>query len=154
FGLAAPLAALWLKDAGLDNRLAGLNTSVYYFGIALAAPLVPVLMRHCGRHCMVGGMVLDGLAVALFPWASGLAGWFALRFLCGVGTALCLIPMETLVNHAAPPQRRARNFGIYATSVALGVGLGPLLGLPFYRHAPLATFAGGGLVAIVGALLL
>jgi MFS family permease len=154
FGLGAPLASLWLKDAGLDNKLTGLNTSVYYLGIALAAPLVPGLMRRGCRHCMVAGMVLDGVTVSIFPWVGGLAWWFGLRFLCGVGTALCLIPMETQVNRDAPRERRARDFGFYATSVALGIGLGPLVGLPFYRESPRLAFAFGGLVTIAGVLLL
>ena len=35
-----------------------------------------------------------------------------------MATALSIIPMETLVNHNAPPERRARDFGLYAFSVA------------------------------------
>ena len=80
-------------------------------------------------------MVVDGLTTALFPWAGCVAGWNLLRLLSGIATALCLIPMETRVNHNAEPSRRARDFGIYAFFVAIGVGLGPVTGLLLYDTA-------------------
>src|SRR4051794_23653272 len=124
FGLGAPLSALWLERAGLRAGVLGLNTSLYYLGVALASPLVPWLMRRDARLCVAVGMVLDALATAGFPLCSEALGWHLLRLVAGVGTALSLIPMETLVNSNAPPDRRARDFGVYAVCVALGIALG------------------------------
>ena len=153
FGLGAPLASLWLRDAGCGARLIGLNTSLYYLGIALAAFAVPYLMRRAGRLCVVAGIVADAIVIALFPWVEALPSWVLLRVLGGIGTALSLIPMETLVNHNAVPERRARDFGYYAFSVALGVALGSLIGLPLYPLAPRFAFALGGLVTLTSALV-
>src|SRR3954468_2896704 len=153
FGLGAPLASLWLRDAGCSAKVIGLNTSVYYLGIAAASAYVPRLMRRAGRGCVVAGIAVDALVTALFPWADGPAGWFLLRLTGGIATALSLIPMETLVNHNAPPHRRARDFGFYAFSVALGVGLGSLAGLPLYPICPRLAFALGGLVTLLAAVL-
>src|SRR5579872_193518 len=102
FGLGAPLAALWLRDAGCSAKVIGLNTSIYYLGVAGASLLVPCLMRWRSRACVVGGMFLDALTTAVFPYAPGPIAWFLLRLLGGAGTALSLIPVETLVNHNAP----------------------------------------------------
>jgi MFS family permease len=153
FGLGAPLASLWLRDAGHDARIIGLNTSVYYLGIALAALAVPWLMRRASRACVVTGIVTDALVTALFPWTESLPIWFAFRLVGGIGTALSLIPVETLINQSAAPERRAREFGCYAVSVALGVALGSLVGLPLYPLAPRLTFALGGLVTLAAALI-
>jgi MFS family permease len=153
FGLSAPLASLWLRDAGRGARVIGLNTSLYYLGVALAALAVPCLMRRAGRACVVGGIVADAVATILFPWADALPLWFALRLAGGMATALSIIPMETLVNHNAPPERRARDFGFYAFSVALGWALGSLVGLPLYALAPRFAFALGGSVTLGAALL-
>jgi MFS family permease len=153
FGLSAPLASLWLRDAGRSAGVIGLNTSIYYLGVVLAALVVPHLMRRAGRAIVVGGIVTDAVVTALFPWANSLPVWFALRLLGGVATALSVIPMETLVNHNAPPQRRARDFGLYAFSVALGVALGSLVGLLLYPLAPRFAFALGGLVTLAAAVL-
>ncbi len=152
FGLGAPLASLWLRDAGRSARVIGLNTSLYYLGVALAAFAVPCLMRRFCRLCVVGGIVADAVVTALFPWAESLLAWSLLRLIGGMATALSIIPMETLVNHNAPPERRARDFGFYAFSVALGVALGSLIGLPLYPLAPRWTFALGGLVTLASAL--
>jgi MFS family permease len=153
FGLSAPLASLWLRDAGCSAAIIGLNTSLYYLGVAGAALAVPRLMRRAGRAGVVGGIVTDAVVTALFPWGGTLPGWFALRLLGGMATALSVIPMETLVNHNAPPERRARDFGLYAFGVALGVALGSLVGLLLYPLAPRFAFALGGLVTLASAVL-
>lgn len=153
FGLGAPLASLWLRDSGHSSRIIGLNTSLYYLGIALAALAVPWLMRRASRACVLAGIITDALVTALFPWGDSLPIWFALRLVGGIGTALSLIPVETLINQNAAPERRARDFGCYAFSVALGVALGSLIGLPLYPLAPRLTFALGGLVTLAAALV-
>lgn len=153
FGLGATLSSLWLKDAGCCAGTIGLNTTFYYLGVALASPFVPWLMRRASRSCVVTGMLLDALTTALFPLCDGVFLWHLLRFVGGVGTALSLIPMETLVNHNAAPERRARDFGIYAVCVALGIALGSVLGLPLYPHAPRLAFALGGGVTLLATSL-
>src|SRR6266851_1323407 len=127
FGVGATLASPFLAEAGYDKTIIGLNTSIYYLGVAVASVTLQSVMRKTGRACIVVGMVIDALAVLLFPWVSGPVGWFTLRLIAGASTALSIIPMETMVNRNAPPQRRARDFGLYAMSVALGVGLGPVV---------------------------
>jgi MFS family permease len=154
FGAGAPPASLWLRDHGSSDTLIGLNAAVYYLGIALTAPLVPGLMRRWGRGCIIAGMVLAAVTVALFPWGGGLVGWFALRFLNGVAGAMSLIPLETEVNHGAPPEQRSRNFGIYAVCMALGIAVGNWFGLQLYGGAPELAFALGGAPAFVAALLI
>jgi MFS family permease len=154
FGLGAPLASLWLQDAGHTPTVIGLNTGIYYLGIALAAGAVPWLMRRLGHGCPVLGMVLSGLTVALFPWAGSLGGWFGLRLVNGLAGALSLIPMETLVNRESPPARRARNFGFYAFSVAGGWALGNLVGLQMYQGAARGAFALGGAVSVAAGLVI
>jgi MFS family permease len=149
FGLGAPLASLWLRDAGCSAAVIGLNTSLYYLGVAVAAPIVPLLMRRGNRACVIAGMILDAATTAAFPWCQGFVLWHLLRLLGGFGTALSLIPMETCVNQGAAPEYRARAFGVYAFCVALGIALGSVVGLPLYPHLPQLAFALGGLVTLV-----
>ncbi len=153
FGLGAPLASLWLGDSGYSSGAIGLNTSAYYFGVALASLAVPALMRRANRACVLTGMVLDAVTTAVFPWVSGAAPWMLLRLMGGVGTALSLIPMETLVNHNAPPDRRARDFAVYAVSVALGIAGGHVVGLLLYHERPYLAFGLGGLVTLAATAL-
>src|SRR5262249_46018556 len=93
--------------------------------------------------------------VALFPWVPTLAGWQLLRFLDGVAAALSVIPTETFLNQHSPPGQRARNFGVYALCVALGLALGNFVGLQLYVPMPYGAFAMGGLAgAVAGGLVL
>ncbi len=153
FGLGAPLASLWLRDAGASDTVIGLNTGVYYGGIALAAAAVPWLMRRYGRGCVVMGMAASGVTVALFPWGGSFAWWFLLRLLNGFAGALSLIPVETQVNHLAPPEQRSRDFGLYALSIALGMATGTLTGLQMYADAARLAFLLGGVMAVLAAVV-
>jgi MFS family permease len=153
FGVEAPIASLWLQDAGHSTRTIGLNAATYYLGIALAAGLVPALMRRLGRWCIVGGMVASGITVAAFPWCGGLYGFFLLRLLNGIAGAFSLIPLETLLGLQAQPEQRARSFGFYAFCVGLGMALGTLAGLQLYAAAPRTAFALGGVIAALAGLL-
>ena len=149
FGAGAPLASLWLERAGYKETIVGLNTAVYYLGIALTAAAVPWMMRRWGRRCLAVGMVVSGLTVIAFPWGQGLTGWFLLRALNGVAGAMSLIPLETLVNKTSPPAQRARNFGFYAFSVALGWALGTCLGTALDTQSPRLAFGVGGAVTLL-----
>lgn len=149
FGLGAPLASLWLHGQGWSDTLVGLNTGTYYLGIALAALLVPRLMRRWGKGCVAVGCLASGGAVALFPWAGAPAGYFALRLLNGAGAAMALIPLETYVNRDLPADRRARNFGLYACALTIGLALGNWIGLQTYADAPRVAFLFGGAVTIL-----
>ena len=153
FGLGAPLAALWLKQAGSTDTIIGLNTAAYYGGLALAALAAPFLMRRFGPSCATVGMALSGVTVALFPWGGSLSWWFGLRVLGGIAGALCLIPMETYVNRDLPPENRGRNFGLYAVALTLGWALGNWLGLALVAEMPHLAFLTGGAAALIGALV-
>jgi MFS family permease len=154
FGLGAPLASLWLKDAGYSDSIAGASAGIYYLGIAVTAAAVPRLMRRWGRFCPIAGFVLSGASTMLFPWGGSLFGWLTLRLLNGVGGAMSLIPLETYVNRHSPLEQRSRNFGIYAVAIALGWALGNLIGLQLYNGAAVLAFLVGGAVTLLALPLL
>jgi MFS family permease len=152
FGANAPLASLRMQDGGASDTFVGLGTATYYLGIALTAPLVPALMRRWGHRVLALGMVATAATAAAFPWGSG-AGWFLLRGLNGVAGALSLIPLESYVNYRAANERRAQAFGYYAFSIALGMALGTLGGLPLYPLCPRTAFVLGGVPALLGGVV-
>jgi MFS family permease len=152
FGAGAPLASLWLKDAGCSDAFIGLNTAAYYLGIAAAAGFIPPLMRRFRAASPVAGMAAAALTVAIFPFGQGTAAWFGLRILNGFAGALSIIPMETLINRHSRGAERSQNFGYYAFSMAIGIASGELLGLQLYSSAPYLAFALGGLGPLLAAI--
>jgi MFS family permease len=156
FGVTGPsgLCSLWLERAGCNDTLLGLNTSIYYGGILLGSLFVPWMMRVWGRGCVVAGMIVSGVSVALFPWGSGLSDWLALRLVTGFVGAMSLVPVETMVNKNAAPQQRARDFGFYAIAMASGIALGILVGLQLFEDAPALPFLLGGAMSLLGGVLM
>ena len=153
FGVSAALASIWMQEAGCGDALIGLNTGTYYLGIVLAATAVPWLMRRLGPLALLLGLIASGATAAAFPWATSPAGWFVLRALNGVASALSLIPLETCVNRKSSAQRRAQNFGCYAFCIALGMALGNLVALQMAPSQPYLAFLFGGAAALVGAAI-
>jgi MFS family permease len=149
FGLGAPLASLWLRDTGASDTLIGLNTTLYYLGIATTAGLVPAMLRRWGQSCVVAGMLVSGLTVAWLPWSGSLTAWLLFRWVNGVAGAMSLIPTETLVNRHSPAGYRARNFGLYAFAIALGWALGNFVGLQMYETMPRLAFVIGGSAGVL-----
>ena len=62
--------------------------------------------------------------------------------------ALFLIPLETEINQGAHPERRSRDFGLYAVCIALGVAAGVGLGPQIYSVMPRIAFLLGGVVTV------
>jgi MFS family permease len=153
FGVSAPLASRWLQDHGFSKTVIGLNTGVYYLGIALAANLVPLAMRRRAHLGLFLGMIASAVTAAVFPFGGGLTAWFVIRALNGMAGALSLIPLETYVNQHSPPDRRAQTFGYYAFCVALGMALGTLAGLQLYPIKPRLAFLLGGAAALFGGVV-
>jgi len=151
FGVNAALASLWMLKAGCDDLVVGLNTGVYYLGIALAALALPWMLRRFGWAVLFAGMLASAVTAAAFPWGGGLLGWFALRVLNGLAAAMSLIPIETYINRNSPSDRRAQNFGAYAFCMALGMALGNLFGLQLEPSHPHFAFLVSGAAALGGA---
>jgi MFS family permease len=152
FGVNAPLAAVWMQTKGCSDTLIGLNTGVYYLGIAVAATLVPWAMRYWGCTALFVGVAASAVTAAAFPWGGGTPGWFALRGLNGMAGALSLIPLETFVNRQSSEDRRATHFGYYAFCIALGMALGNVTALQMAPSQPRLAFLLGGVAALAGAV--
>ncbi|MFM7150860.1 MAG: MFS transporter, partial [Gemmataceae bacterium] len=155
FGITTPLASLFLDEAGYGPWSLGLNASLYYLGLALASPFVPRLMKKANRGCVFVGLSLDAFAVGFFPFGKSLVAYHLFRFLAGVGTALCLIPLETMVSRDAKCDDRGRSLAFYAFCVSLGIGIGALSGLmlkTFGDSVPFLTSACLTLLSIPFAL--
>lgn len=154
FGLGAPLASLWLNDHNYGYHTVGLNTGIYYLGIAVAAVFVPRLMGRWGLRCVVAGCLVSAVTVGLFPYSGTLLFYYLIRLANGIAGAMTLIPLETYVNRDSPPEHRSRNFGFYAVSIALGWALGNKIGMDMYPEAPRLAFLLGGAAALLAGLLL
>ena len=68
---------------------------------------------------------------------------------------MILLPaMSDAVATLAPPERRGEYMGLYSTTFAAGLALGPWLGVLAYAHLGPALWTGCFVVALLGGLLM
>ncbi len=150
-GLFNPLVSVFLEERGLGSSTIGANASLFFVCIALAAPLVARALRTLGiRRTLCLGFLVTGSAAFLFPAVEGVAAWFAVRAVMGLGTAFYMIGGQTAVNRFAGNANRAVVNGIYGLAFAVGLASGPLLGPSLYAVSPQLAFSVGGCVVLLG----
>ncbi len=126
-GLSYPLLSFVLQSQGVSPAMIGLSAAMTPIGFIVSAPMVPWLARRFGSaRTALTCAGLSALTLLLVGWTYDLYAWFPLRFLIGVVTNPLYVLSETWVIAMAPPGRRGRIMGIYATVISLGFAAGPL----------------------------
>ena len=127
-GLTVPLISLVLERDGVGTALIGLNTAISALAVVVMAPVLPRLVGFLGTlPSMVLGIAVSAVAILLFPVFPGLAAWFGLRFVLGLGMAVHWVVSEAWINTVAAEDSRGRVIGVYVTVLAAGFAGGPLL---------------------------
>jgi MFS family permease len=128
FGALVPLIALILERRGVDAAVIGLNSAMFPLAVLLFTPHLPHVAAKLGTMpSMLLGLAVTVGAVLLLPVLPQLWAWFALRFIIGAGVALHWLVSETWMNLVATERNRGTIMGVYATVLAGGFALGPVL---------------------------
>jgi MFS family permease len=128
FGAMVPLIGLLLERRGIGATWIGLNAAMFPVALITTGPLLPRLIARLGtlRSMYLGIGAAAGL-VLLFPALPQVWVWFVLRYLIGVATGIHWVVSETWINSVATDRDRGLVMGIYATVLAGGFALGPLV---------------------------
>ncbi|HEU4962443.1 MAG TPA: MFS transporter [Bacilli bacterium] len=140
-GLCLPLLSVLLEQAGVSSVANGFNSTGLFLGILIVSPLVEIPVRRLGyRTTILIGLVLVTVSTLLFPILSGMAIWFALRFLLGCGDVALHYTSQIWVTALAPENRRGRLITFYGFAYGAGFSMGPLgmLLLPYGTWVPFA----------------
>ncbi|HWQ27535.1 MAG TPA: MFS transporter, partial [Dehalococcoidia bacterium] len=65
------------------------------------------------KPVIVGGMLLQGVAISLAGFSDAFGGWLAAAVLLGVGTALVYPTLLAAIGDAVHPEERATSLGVY-----------------------------------------
>lgn len=126
-GLSYPLLSFILQRQGVSPVMIGLSAAMTPIGFIVSSPMVPALARRFGSaRTALTCAALSALTLFLVGWTYDVYAWFPLRFMIGVVTNPLYVLSETWVIALAPPARRGRILGIYATVISMGFGAGPL----------------------------
>jgi MFS family permease len=120
--------ALILEQRGVDTAVIGLNSSMFPLAVLLVTPYLPRVAERLGTMpSMLLGLGVTVVSVLLLKVMPQLWAWFALRFVIGAGVALHWLVSETWMNLVATERTRGTIMGVYATVLAGGFALGPVL---------------------------
>ncbi len=150
--VSGPLLALEMERWGTPSTLAGLTATLAGVGNLLFVPFVPRLASRFGVKTLVGTMLLVSAGLHLAFWALPyLWVWAAFRFMLGASIGTLFVLSEYWISAAADPQRRGFIMGAYATALAIGFAIGPLL-LAVTGTQGLAPYAATAALILLGAL--
>jgi len=104
------------------------------------------------RGLIVGGMLVQGLALAAISQVSGLGPWLFAAVVMGAGTAMVYPTLLAAVGDIAAPEKRASGVGIYRLWRDLGYPLGAVVAglLADLAGIPVSILAIGVLTAASG----
>ena len=148
---------LWVtRDLGFDTRFFGLLFTLNTLLIVAMEVALNLAMAHwphrrqllAGSLCFAVGFGLTGLVRTKAALLGTVVVWT-------FGEMILLPALSDAVATLAPPERRGEYMGLYSTTFAAGLALGPWLGVLAYAHlGPGAVWMGCFVVALAGGLLL
>lgn len=157
-GLAWGLFPMLFASAGLSVARIGVLAALYPAVWGVGQLFTGALSDRWGRKWLIaGGMVLQGLALALVATSTGFTGWAVAAALLGAGTAMVYPTLLAAIGDVAHPAWRARAVGVYRLwrdgGFAVGAVLAGLLADAFGTRLAIwaiaaITFASGLVVAL------
>jgi len=127
-GLAWGVFPLFFAAGGLSIAQIGLLAGIYPGVWGATQLLTGALSDRIGRKGMiVGGMLLQGVAIGLLPLLHGFGWWALTMALLGLGTALVYPTLLAAVADVAHPDWRASAVGVYRLWRDSGYAIGALL---------------------------
>ena len=144
-GVALPLVPLALERQGTDKLTIGVVAACWAIGMLAFGTRIPHLASRFGAvPVIIVSVVAGSLINVAYTVTSGPIAWGLLTLMHGVVGGVPWVVSEIWMNVVVEEKRRGRVMGIYATMVAVGMALGPLVlqVVGVYGPAPFLTAAG------------
>ncbi|WP_312622522.1 MFS transporter, partial [Agrobacterium pusense] len=127
-GLGLPLLSIILEKRGISSTMIGVNSAMAGVAAMMAAPVTTKIAHDFGvARTMLFAVFISALSALGFYFADAFWMWFPLRIVFHGATTTLFILSEYWINMTAPPKKRGMVLGIYATGLAVGFAVGPLL---------------------------
>ncbi len=150
-GLFNPMISVLLVDAQWSELDIGINSSLFFLCITLAAPLARWLISvKSPLFLALMGLCLTATAAMCFPYTTSDTGWNSLRALMGIGVGFYMVSGQILLLANAPDTQRTMTASLHALAFGIGLGVGPLIGSFLYNLSVEVTFMAGGLIVLSG----
>ena len=156
-GLAWGLFPIFFADAGLSVARIGVLAAVYPAVWGFGQLVTGALSDRIGRKpLIVGGMLLQAIAIAMIAATTGFGSWALGAALLGAGTAMVYPTLLAAIGDVAHPLWRARSVGVYRLWRDGGFAVGALIAgiLADLVSIEAAIYAVAALTALSGVVVL
>ncbi|MFI2566032.1 MFS transporter [Paenarthrobacter sp. NPDC018779] len=151
FGLVAPVLPQFATTFDVGATAAAVIVSIFAFMRLVFAPAGGALIGRFGeRNVYVTGLLIVAASTAACAFAQNYWQLLVFRGLGGAGSVMFTVAAMGLLIRLAPPERRGRVSGAYASAFLIGSVLGPVVGgllAGFGLRVPFLAYAGALLVA-------
>lgn len=128
-GILSPTFSLYAKDLGASLSFIGTLSSISGITQLLTSLPIGMISDWQGRkRVLVSGLVAFALATASFALASNAVWLIPGRVLFGIAGVSTFFIGAAYVGDIVTSEERGLAFGLYATAMGLGFGIGPLIG--------------------------
>lgn len=151
FGLVAPVLPQFATTFDVGATAAAVIVSIFAFMRLIFAPAGGVLIGRFGeRNVYVSGLLIVAASTAACAFAQDYWQLLIFRGLGGAGSVMFTVAAMGLLVRLAPPERRGRVSGAYASAFLIGSVLGPVVGgllaglglrVPFLAYAAALVLA-------------
>jgi MFS family permease len=150
--LTMPLLALRLDGQGFSARAIGFNSTAGGLAVFIGAAAVPLLVRHFGvKRLLLLAILISCVCLLIFALTQNYWMWLAIRALFAGALSMLFVTSEYWINAVAPPRQRGFVLGFYATSLAAGFAIGPMI-LGFTGTTGVLPFLAGVALFMLGAM--
>lgn len=165
-GTSIPIVPLALEARGVDRLTIGLSGALWSVGLLVFGAYIPRWAERVGAVRLIWIALIGSAVIQLvqaftldLPIWTLLILWSALRFVQGAAVGIPWLVTEIWINLVVEERNRARALAIYATLIAGGLAVGPLVlqvvgvagPAPFIACAVLTLAVGLPLLAARGA---
>ena len=153
-GVVSPVVPLFAKEFGVSTSMVGLTLTVFALArLILNVPAGMIADRFGRRVLLVGGPIVTSVGMLGSGFANDIWTLLAWRFVAGAGSALYMSGALVYLIDIAKPEELSRFVATNQWALSLGVALGPGLGgLIGDRYGLAAPFHVVGVLAIVAAI--
>ncbi|UKJ06686.1 MFS transporter [Solitalea lacus] len=127
-GMIWGLLPMVLLSLNYNNQNMGIITAIYPTVWGIGQLFTGKMADHYSKKAMLfWGMLVQGLAILLIPFSTGILILASLSALLGLGTALVYPTFLSTIAQASTPQQRAESIGTFRLWRDLGYALGAII---------------------------
>lgn len=156
YGMVTAVVAVYLnKIRHIDELTIGELAMFFSFGIAACSVPMGLLIKKLSPRTMLALALLGyAAATAFFPFMGSFVGMATARGLDGAFSVGVWVSLETILLMRTTTQHRGLITSLYTISMAVGYGLGSIIGWMIMKMYPMPNvFVGAGLFATTAATL-